>query len=381
MAPVPDARHQNWVVNADKFVTNVDNLAMAAREIALLDPDSMQWKEGMASVEDKFKKVFKTQQLMEQQQITMTNLSTQPLYLLKDGEHVITLSGPRNWVCNTCNNASFTSPDWGHVMRHLTSQAHLKAVQNRQLKAASTVSVQMEARQGGNLAAISRNIRRNVAVAVAQHSLPFTAGTVMLDVLQKTMSTITDGHNSVPVAQISAAANKHNLPELARVGQIVNTLCRKATVNQHGEQFPLSVHRTTVATLVTEVGQEARAQMLNFFASCTFVGLIVDESAPLTQATDPVYVGMVGVDNNMRYLHVVIGQGDATGKKGDDFLCCVKDVVGNSDLWARVKAVGTDGCSAMRSHTRYAGKFGTCNMQSVSVNEKVFCDALGSHWT
>jgi len=95
--------------------------------------------------------------------------------------------------------------------------------------------------------------------------------------------------------------------------------------------------------------------------------MMLDESTTKNVDGAPVYVVLCGLTADGHWFMSYVGQADTSGLKGtEEIYTAVKGVVDAlcPTLWGRIKAVGTDGCPAMRSTHHYAGPDGNTNAQA-----------------
>ena len=93
-----------------------------------------------------------------------------------------------------------------------------------------------------SLQSIQDSIKTGVIIATTQASLPFTAGELSLNLVQKTIRTINQ-NSEIPQREI-ARARRLGLNKLAAAGDRLNILHCPINKNQFGENAPLSIHRT-----------------------------------------------------------------------------------------------------------------------------------------
>ena len=208
----------------------------------------------------------------------------------------------------------------------------------------------------------------------AMKGYPFTAAASMLDVTQSFVSDLTEGRK-IDTRAIGALMNlagksdndveqagfRHAADCMRRLNFSMITVNR----NQEGLEGPLTCHRTTVSTEVTNmeecIDKEHSVSAKKRGMHCT----TLDESASLKK-TDPCHVGIIMCTNNFNWAAVLVGQTDTS--RHNTGLEFVEGVVGVLEKHGHdVQNVGGgtfDGIAALSSTRVHQGCRARCEGES-----------------
>ena len=109
----------------------------------------------------------------------MTTVAQWAEHQLKDGEDLLELTID-GWICNMCQGHFSRQQRLDRVYKHILTREHMDKVKGR-AALRGVQSVESAAASAAQLQLVPQMIRQGACVATAQASLPFTAGTLMLD--------------------------------------------------------------------------------------------------------------------------------------------------------------------------------------------------------
>ena len=169
-----------------------------------------------------------------------------------------------------------------------------------------------------SLQSLQEIIKNSVIIATTQASLPFTAGELALNLIQKTIRTINQ-NCEIPQKEVGKA-RRLGLGKLAAAGDRLNILHCPINKNQFGEKAPLSIHRTQVSRNIVTLKK-------NFFEDVSYVSIFLDESTTNAMQSRPVYCGVIGIQPNFDWLMCFAGQTNTAGcESGETYFQAVKNV-------------------------------------------------------
>lgn len=232
---------------------------------------------------------------------------------------------------------------------------------------------------------IPQAIIDDAIVTASRKSLPFTAVPLMLDHTARAL-------NAVKGTKLNAI----NIPDVRRVSdEAANILLRlKAVTTQKnirgGSRMICRKGRTYISNRLTTLAEQSSKLKVKFLRRCPYLSVSVDETDAWS-VTAPLSVALQGCDTDFNWGNFFIGQTDvALTKEGvgiynatrkiiedadaqagednddddddlpgleepDEVTVLVDELRSCSRLWERIVWCTTDGASAMRSTSRYAG--------------------------
>ena len=110
---------------------------------------------------------------------------------------------------------------------------------------------------------IQKSIQNGVIIATTQASLPFTAGELALNLVQKTIRTI--NQNSEILQRDINQARQLGFHKLAAAGERLNILHCPVNKNQFGEKAPVPINRTQVSRKITTIGNDVVTLKKTFY--------------------------------------------------------------------------------------------------------------------
>ena len=160
----------------------------------------------------------------QQQKIrSLDYLIAQGTHNLRDGEHVIALRLTDNiqsgWYCNICEKG-YGTPRKDTIVKHMLSSVRWLNVTSKYITQQEH-SVSNIIAKNTSLQSIQESIQNGVIIATTQASLPFTAGELALNIVQKTIHTI-NNNKEIPQRDITRA-HQLGLHKLAAAGERLNT--------------------------------------------------------------------------------------------------------------------------------------------------------------
>ena len=223
------------------------------------------------------------------------------------------------------------------MIEHLLSKGHWINVQTRALRR-QNLCVEKVVSNQAKLQALPDLIQHGAVVAIAQASLPFTAGIAILGIAQKSVGLISNNH-PIPACEIYEA-RRRGLSNLANAGDRINALHTPVNKNQHGFKKPIILHQTQVSQRIQKVGKDIVSLKINFFKNCAYTSIFVDESTTVGMQTRPVYCGAIGINEKFEWLMCFVGQTNTAGcETGEIYFNTVKDVYSIYNIWSKKKAL------------------------------------------
>lgn len=173
-------------------------------------------------------------------------------------------------------------------------------------------------------------------------------------VAQKTVSTMLGG-KAVPDTELYLA-RKAGFGSLADVADRLNICFRPIHKNGEGKVMPLSLHRTQVSRCINTTGDSIFKEKRKIIQESVYCSPFLDESTTVGMGTRPVYAGAMAITKDFLWACIFLGQSDTSGSEGgQEYFNTVKEIYDKAGLWEKFRAIGTDGCAAMRSTPEYAG--------------------------
>ena len=270
------------------------------------------------------------------------NLHLVPLHRLEAAEPIFTLEGGRA-VCAICKlKFGLTTHN---AFRHIFSTSHMKVLQSSRCAGGAIVTRKTD---------LAQNIRKSASIAVAQGSFSFTAGTMVLDFTQKTVSTVMNG-TAIPRAQIYRARSE-GLHELAAAAENLNELFIVRKCNQEDPKPPLVLDATNISRNLDNVGQDILDLKVFFLEKCDYISIMLDESTTQSMQSRLVYCAIQACSKQFDWMIMFANQANIRdAKNAMEFFSCVKKTYEPFKIWLKVRCAGTDGCAAMRSSRTYEG--------------------------
>ena len=265
-------------------------------------------------------------------------LISQGTHSLSDDEHVIALKATDNnqsgWYCNICEK-EYGTPRKDTIVKHMLSTVHwLNVTSKYMMKQEHSVSNVIA--KNASIQLIQKSIQNGVVIATTQASLPFTAGELALNLVQKTILTINQ-NSEIPQRDINQA-RQLGFHKLAAAGERLNILHCPVNKNQFGEKAPVPINRTQVSRKITTIGNDVVTLKKKFYQDVIYVSIFLDESTTTAMQTRPVYCGLIGIKPNFEWLLCSAGQTNTAGcETGEVYFNSVKDVFNIYDIWSRKK--------------------------------------------
>ena len=136
----------------------------------------------------------------------------------------------------------------------------------------------------------------------------------------------------------------------------LNVCFRPIKKNGEGEVMPLSLHRTQVSRNINTTGDLIIKKKKQIILDSVQCSLFLDESTTVGMGTRPVYAGAMAITEDFLWAFFFVGQKDTSENDGgQSYFIIVKSIYEDIGLWEKYRAIGTDGCAAMRSTPEYAG--------------------------
>jgi hypothetical protein len=177
---------------------------------------------------------------------------------------------------------------------------------------------------------------------------------VCTQVAQKIVSTMLNG-KAVPQGELYLA-RKAGFGNLANIFDRLNLCFRPVSKNGEGKGMPLSLHRTQVSRNINTTGDLIFKEKRKIIQESLHCSPFLDESTTVGMGTRPVYAGAMATTKDFLWACFFVGQSDTSGcDGGQTYFNTVKEIYVNAGLWGKFRAIGTDGCAAMRSTPEYAG--------------------------
>ena len=348
--------------NTRKFdsvtVAALDSFVLSLDKIIFTSQDFTDTKEGSRIfAQQQAAKLYQELLSTKQQQLQpFLDLIRHSAHNLND-KHIIKIitdkdENPTGWTCVVCRT-KHKSTRKDKVLDHVLSKGHWLCVDARSLRCQDK-SVKNVTINQARLQYFPKLIQQGSVIAIAQTSLPFTAGSIALKLIQKSISSI-NGGREIPQHEINEA-RRLGLTVLAEAGDRLNVVHKPINKNQFGIRHPLPLHRTQVSRNIASIGEEIVGLKIKFFQQSNHVSIFVDESTTTAMQSRPVYCGAIGITKEFDWIMCFVGQTNTAGcESGQVYFNAVKSVYDPYKIWEIKKSVGTDGCSAMRSTTHYAG--------------------------
>ena len=304
-----------------------------------------------------YSKTFTSQ--AQQLQFPMHLVHLKPLHNLTLGENAITIANSgTTWTCKYgCVNGIsgskiFTSTRPDKIRSHFMSDGHWEAVRGHGV-AASSLSLRGTCVAEGKRGELTETVRDSHIMIAAQKSIAFSACSTMLTASQMTISTIMAG--KMISAEELRKAEVAGLRGLAEVGRRMNLMFEEKQKNKASSR-PLLLDRTNVGRGLTRIADVIIDLKIKFYSKALHVSIQLDESTTVKMQSRPVFCGMMGISACFEWFLCFAGQTNTAGcETGATYFKAVKEIYEPYRIWENVRAVGTDGCAAMRSTPEYAG--------------------------
>ena len=175
-----------------------------------------------------------------------------------------------------------------------------------------------------------------------------------VEVAQKTVSTMLNG-TAVPNDELYRA-RRAGFGTIVDAVERLNVCFRPIKKNGEGDVMPLSLHRTQVSRNINTTGDLIIKEKKQIILDSVHCSPFLDESTTVSMGTRPVYAGAMATTEEFLWACFFVGQKDTSvADGGQSYFIIVKTLYENIGLWKKYRAIGTDGCAAMRSTPEYAG--------------------------
>ena len=120
--------------------------------------------------------------------------------------------------------------------------------------------------------------------------------------------------------------------------------------------MPLSLYQTQISRNINTAGDLIIKEKKRIIMESVHCSLFLDKSTTVGMGTRPVYAGTMATMEDFFWACFFVGQKDTSESDGgQSYFNTVKKIYEDIGSWEKFRAIGTDGCAAMRSTPEYAG--------------------------